>query len=200
MDQLAGSLLFSLIVVALLIGVWTWILVLFKKGIRGLLGFDRVIVQQFENVLLYKNGSFEGSLMPGAHWMRIGNLQLVKIDMRPEVFRLTQGAISSDHFAVNLLYVARAQIVDPRASFESTKNYRDEIFVRLQSVVKLVCSQKSRLEIQTSDQDFNSSAQKAASLVLHDIGCECMTFELLQAESTGAVADMDSKKMGFGPH
>ena len=200
MDQFIGSALFSFFVVALLIGAWVWIVVLFKKGIRGLLGFDGVIVQQFENVLLYKNGSFESALPPGTHWIRIGNRQLVRIDMRSEVFRLTQGAISSDHFGVNLLYVARAQIVDPRASFENTKNYKDEIFVRLQSVVKSVCAQKPRIEIQMNHDDFNTSAQKAANLALRDIGCECMTFELLQAESTGAIADLDNKRMGFGPH
>jgi hypothetical protein len=120
--------------------------------------------------------------------------------MRPEVFRLTQGAISSDHFAVNLLYVARTQIVDPKISFESTKDYRDEIVVRLQSTVKTVCGLKPRLDIQMNHQDFNGSAQNAANLALRDIGCECITFELLQAESTGAIADLDNKRMGFGPH
>jgi hypothetical protein len=94
MDQLVGSMLFSLIVVALLIGVWTWLLVPFKKGIRGLLGFDRVIVQQFENVLLYKNGSCEKALTPGTHWIRVSNFQLISVDMRPEVYRLTQGAVA----------------------------------------------------------------------------------------------------------
>jgi hypothetical protein len=48
--------------------------------------------------------------------------------------------------------------------------------------------------------DFNSVAQKAANLTLRDIGCECTSFELLQAESTGAVVDLDDKRMGFGPH
>ena len=62
MDRLTDSILFTLIVIALLLGVWTWLLVLFKKGPRGLLGFNRVIVQQFENVLLYKNGVYERAL------------------------------------------------------------------------------------------------------------------------------------------
>ena len=86
--------------------------------------------------------------------------------MRPEVFRFAQGAVSSDRIAINLVYVVRTQIVDPRAAFESTQNYRDEICIRLQSVVKAVCSRKSRLEIQTDHQSFSNSAQKAASQVL----------------------------------
>lgn len=192
--------MFSLLVVGIFAGAWTWILILFRKGIRGLAGYDRVIVQPFESVLLYKSGRFETALSNGDHWIRARNLQLVRIDMRPEVYRITQNAISSDHFAVNLLYVARAQIVDPRASFESTKNYRDDIFVRLQSVVKNVCGQKPRLEIQMNHDGFSKSAQNAANLALHDLGCECLTFELLQTDSVGAVADLDDKRMGFGPH
>jgi regulator of protease activity HflC (stomatin/prohibitin superfamily) len=200
MNQFFGSLLFSLFVTSLFVGAWAWVLVLFKKGIMGLLGFDRIIVQQFENVLIYNNGSFERSLLQGVHWIRARNRQLIRIDLRPEVYRLTQGVISSDHFAVNVLYVARAQITNSRTSFETTKNYSDEIVVRLQSVVKRVCGEKSRMQIQTDHQGFDESARQAASLALRDIGCECVTFELLQAEPTGAVAELDDRRVGFGPH
>src|SRR5665647_3201385 len=88
MDRLTDSILFTLIVIALLLGVWTWLLVLFKKGPRGLLGFNRVIVQKFENVLVYKNGVYERALAPGAHWIRAGNLQLIGVDMRPKYIGL----------------------------------------------------------------------------------------------------------------
>ena len=86
---------------------------------------------------------------------------------------------------------------DPRASFESTQNYRDEVSIRLQSVVKAVCSRKPRLEIQLDHQTFSNSAQKAASQVLRAIGCECLTFELLQVDSSGPVVDLDNRRMGF---
>lgn len=88
MDQFFGSLLFSLLVLALVAGAWTWLLVLYKKGIRALLGFDRVVVQEFENVLIYRDGRFERSLTPGSHWIRMGSLQLVRVDMRPKSFGL----------------------------------------------------------------------------------------------------------------
>jgi regulator of protease activity HflC (stomatin/prohibitin superfamily) len=200
MDQALGSLMFSLIVAGIIIGSWTWVLVLSKKGIMGLIGYNRVVVQPFESMLLYRNGILERALPQGRHLIRARNLQLVRIDMRPEVYRITQSAISSDHFAVNLLYVARAQIVDPRTALESTKNYRDEVVVRLQSVVKNVCSEKPRLEIQMNHEGFNDSAKRSANLSLRDLGCECLTFELLQADSAGAIADLDDKRMGFGPH
>ena len=163
----------------------------------ALFGFDRLSVQQFETVLLYRNGRFEKALTPGRHRIRAGSRQLARIDMRPEVFRFAQGAVSSDRIAINLVYAVRTQIVDPRAAFESTQNYRDEISIRLQSVVKAVCSRKPRLEIQTDHQTFGNSAQKAASQVLRAIGCECLTFELLQVDSAGPVVELDNRRMGF---
>ncbi|NOJ47398.1 SPFH domain-containing protein [Bradyrhizobium archetypum] len=197
MGELLGSIAFSLIVIAVIAGAWAWISSLFRKGAMALLGFDGVCVQQFETVLLYRNGRFEKALPPGRHRIRAGSRQLARIDLRPEVFRFTQGAVSADRFAVNLVYVVRSQIVDPRASFESTQNYRDEICIRLQSIVKAVCSRKPRLEIQMDHQTFSNSVQKAANQVLRSIGCECLTFELLQADPGGPIVELDNRRMGF---
>ncbi|MEH2587913.1 regulator of protease activity HflC (stomatin/prohibitin superfamily) [Bradyrhizobium sp. AZCC 1721] len=200
MGELLGSIVFSLIVIVLIAGAWTWLSTLFRKGVMALLGFDRVCVQQFETVLLYRNGRFEKALMPGRHRIRAGSRQLARIDLRSEVFRFTQGAVSADRFAVSLVYVVRTKIVDPRAAFESTQNYRDEIFIRLQSVAKAVCNRKSRLEIQMDHQSFSNSAHKAASQVLRAIGCECLTFELLQVDSAGLIAELENRRMGFAAH
>jgi regulator of protease activity HflC (stomatin/prohibitin superfamily) len=192
--ELLGSIAFSLIVIAVIAGAWAWVSTLLRKGLMALLGFDRICVQQFETVLLYRNGRFEKALTPGRHRIRAGSRQLLRIDLRPEVFRFAQGAVSSDQIAVNLVYAARTQIVDPRAAFESTQNYRDEISIRLQSVVKAVCSRKPRLEVQMDHQSFSNSVQKAASQVLRSIGCECVTFELLQIDSAGPVAELDNSE------
>jgi regulator of protease activity HflC (stomatin/prohibitin superfamily) len=195
--ELLGSIAFFLIVIAVIAGAWAWISTLFRKGTMALLGFDRICVQQFETVLLYRNGRFEKALPPGRHRIRTGSRQLARIDRRPEVFRFAQGAVSADRIAINLIYVVRAQIVDPRAAFESTQNYRDEVSIRLQSVVKAVCSRKPHLEIQLDHQSFSNSAQKAASQVLRAIGCECLTFELLQVDSSGPIVELDHRRMGF---
>ena len=200
MGELLGSIAFSLIVLAVIAGTWAWISTLFRKGIMALIGFDRVCVQQFETVLLYRNGRFEKALGAGRHRIRAGSRQLARIDLRTEVFRYKQGAVSADRFALNLIYVVRTQIIDPRASFESTQNYRDEICMRLQSVVKAICSRKSRLEIQMDHQTFSNSVQKAANQVFRSIGCECLTFELMQVDVTGLAVELDNRRAGVAVH
>ena len=196
MGELLGSLAFSLIVIAVIAGAWTWISTLFRRGIMALIGFDRVCVQQFETVLLYRNGRFEKALPPGRHRIRAGSRQIARIDRRPEIFRLSQGTVSMDRVALTLVYVVRTQIVDPRATFESTQNYRDEICMRLQSVVKAICSRKMRLEIQTDHQTFSNNVQKAANQVFRSIGCDCLTFELMQADVAGPAIELDAKRAG----
>jgi regulator of protease activity HflC (stomatin/prohibitin superfamily) len=192
--ELLGSIAFFLIVIAVIAGAWAWISTLFRRGAMALFGIDRLSVQQFETVLLYRNGRFEKALSPGRHRLRAGSRQLVRIDLRPEVFRFSQSTVSSDNIAINLVYAARTQIVDPKAAFESTQNYREEISIRLQSVVKAVCSRKPCLEVQTDHQTFSNNVQKAASQILRAIGCDCLTFELLQVDSAGPVAEPDSSE------
>ena len=194
MGELLGSIAFFLIVIAVIAGTWAWISTLFRRGIMALVGFDRICVQQFETMLLYRNGRFERALPPGRHRIRAGSRQIARIDRRPEIFRLNQGTVSTDRFSLNLTYVVRTQIVDPRATFESTQNYRDEICMRLQSVVKAMCSRKSRLEIQTDHQTFSNNVQKAASQVFRSIGCECLTFELMQVDVAGPAIELDAKR------
>jgi len=160
----------------------------------ALVGFDRICVQQFETMLLYRNGRFERALPPGRHRIRAGSRQIARIDRRPEIFRLNQGTVSTDRFSLNLTYVVRTQIVDPRATFESTQNYRDEICMRLQSVVKAMCSRKTRLEIQTDHQTFSNNVQKAANQVFRSVGCECLTFELMQVDVAGPAIELDAKR------
>jgi regulator of protease activity HflC (stomatin/prohibitin superfamily) len=192
--ELLGSIAFSLIVIAVIAGTWAWISTLLRKGVIALVGFDRICVQQFETMLLYRNGRFEKALPPGRHRIRAGSRQIARIDRRPEIFRLNQGTVSTDRFALNLTYVVRTQIVDPRATFESTQNYRDEICMRLQSVVKAMCSRKTRLEIQTDHQTFSNNVQKAANQVFRSIGCECLTFELMQVDVAGPAIELDAKR------
>lgn len=194
MGELLGSIALTLIVIAVIAGTWAWISTLLRKGFMALVGFDRVVVQQFETMLLYRNGRFDRALPPGRHRIRSGSRQIARIDRRPEIFRLNQGTVSTDRFALNLTYVVRTQIVDPRTTFESTQNYRDEICMRLQSVVKAMCSRKTRLEIQTDHQSFGNSVQKAASQVFRSIGCECLTFELMQVDVAGPAIELDARR------
>lgn len=186
--------------IVLFVGAWGWIVALFKRGPRALLGYDRVVIHQFENAILYRNGVFDRILLPGVHWTSLKDRMMLKIDMRPEVVQIAQGAVTSDHSPVLLRYVARIRVKDPRAAIESSQNYRHDVLVRLQSIVKMIGNQRSFKDLQLHHETFNGVALTHATQAVADIGCECIGFELLQAEPSGSLEDLEDKKMGFGPH
>jgi hypothetical protein len=62
--------------------------------------------------------------------------------------------------------------------------------------VKAMCSRKTRLEIQTDHQTFSNNVQKAANQVFRSVGCECLTFELMQVDVAGPAIELDAKRAG----
>src|SRR5262249_12016101 len=133
----AGGAFVGILVIALIVGAWAWIVLLLKRGPRAFFGYEQVIVHPFESVVLYKRGVFNRILSPGIHWIWWKNAHhLIRIDMRPAVFQIVQGLVTSDQLLANLRCMARIQVRDPKAVVEGTQNYRDEVSGQLQSVVK----------------------------------------------------------------
>jgi len=120
--------------------------------------------------------------------------------MHPAVFQIAQGLVTSDQLLANLRCMARIQVMDPKAVVEGTQNYRDEVSARLQSIVKAMGKQRTFKDLHLNQDEFNSTAQKLATQAIRDIGCECAGFELLEAQSAGALTELEGKTMGFGPH
>jgi regulator of protease activity HflC (stomatin/prohibitin superfamily) len=165
-----------------------------------LLGYEQIVVHPFESVVVYKRGVFDRILPPGIHWLWWKNGHLIRVDMRPAVFQIVQGLVTSDQLLANLRCMARIQVMDPKAVVEGTQNYRDEVSARLQSIVKAIGKQRTFKDLHLNQDEFNSTAQKLATQAIRDIGCECAGFELLEAQSAGALTELEGKTMGFGPH
>ena len=195
-----GALLAAVIGIFLLIGAWAWIMILVKRGPWALLGYDPVVVHKFETVVVYKNGTFNRILPPGMHWIRMKDPQLIRVDTRPEVCQIAQGTITSDRVPVTLRCVARFQISDAKTAVEATQNYRNEVYARTQSIIKRLGEQRTLKDLHQEHDRFNQAAQKLAADAIRDVGCTCIDLELLDAESSGALPDLDSKSVGFGPH
>ena len=183
-----------------MVGAWAWILLLFKKGPQALLGYEQLVVHPFETVVVYRGGVFDRILSPGIHWISSKNRHLITVDMRPAVFQIAQGLVTSDQLLANLRCMARIQVTDPKAVVEGTQSYRDEVCARLQSIVKAIGKQRTFKDLHLNQDEFNSTARKLATEAIRGIGCECAGFELLEAQSAGALTELEGNKMGFGPH
>jgi regulator of protease activity HflC (stomatin/prohibitin superfamily) len=185
---------------AIAFGLWGWTIVLFKKGPRALLGQEKMVVNAFDNVVVYRKGSFERILSPGAYWLSTKYRKLVSVDTRPEVFQIAQAAITSDRVPVVLRCVVRVQIKDARAAVECGKDYRGEVFAILQSMVKKIGQTWALKDLYVSQVDFSEKARVLAQQELGVIGIECLSFELLQTEASTELPDFDQRDIGFRPH
>ena len=195
-----NSVFVGILIISFVIGVWGWVSLLFRFGPPALLGYRQIVVHPFESIVVYRKGVFSCVLPPGIHWIWQKNSLLIKVDLRPEVFQIAQGTITSDRFPVALRCVARIQIKDPRAVTERAQNYRNEVHARLQSVAKTIGNQQTFGQLHANQEEFNTVARESATRAINDVGCECVGFELLQAESSSGLPDSESKKIGFGPH
>jgi regulator of protease activity HflC (stomatin/prohibitin superfamily) len=175
-------------------------LALFKKGPRALLGQEKIIVNPFDNVVVYRKGSFERVLSPGVYWLSTKNARLVPIDTRPEVLPIAQGAITADRVPVVLRCLARVQIKDARSAVECGKDYHGEVFAILQSTIKETGQKWNLKDLYLRQNEFSADAQRLAQQSVGAIGIDCFSFELLQTESSGELPDFDQKDIGFRPH
>lgn len=200
MDQLWGSLVFSVFVVGALIGVWGWIVILVRTGPKGLLGYKKVLLSQFESVVVYRNGKFERVLNSGDHWVRTRNRQLIVLDIRPEVAQLEQAIVTSDHAVAAIRYVVRVQITDPKAVVAVSKNYKDDVCAKLQLMVKRIGGERNIRDLCADHAAFNSIAHEQAKIAIADTGCDCKSFEVLQIEPAGSMAELRDKQVGFTSH
>src|SRR5688572_17108881 len=131
MNQFWASVFYAVLGICLLLGAWAWLLLFIRKGPRALLGYEKVVLNQFENAAVYKDGHFERILEPGVHWVQSSNRRLTLVDVRPEVYRIDQTCVTSDHFTAAVRYVARVRIRDPRAAISISQNHKEEVAARL---------------------------------------------------------------------
>lgn len=178
-----GGMLAVAVVVVLVAGAWAWLLVLFKKGVRGLFGYERIIVQEFEAVLLYVNGAFVRVLGPGGHWLRHRAMALVRIDMRPETFSAEQWVDTKDNMSVFVRWGARLIVANPRFLVEKTQNYGPDALCRLQTCVRRAFSRIKVGEIRGMASKTEETVKELADQSCREIGLSCLSFEILDARA-----------------
>jgi hypothetical protein len=119
--ELLGSLVFFPDVIAVIAACMAWISTLFRKGSMALLRVSNGSVSSSRDDPALLERAFRKALASGGTRFRGGSRHVVRIDLRPEVFRFCQGAVSSERFAVNLI-LSRTQIDEPRTPSKPPRN------------------------------------------------------------------------------
>lgn len=97
----------------------------------------KVVVRQFETVLVYRDGVQERALGPGRHRLRRRRRELVRFDLRPELVLVTnQEILTADGLAPRVTLAARVRVVDAGLAHEAAQDGAAELYVALQVALR----------------------------------------------------------------
>ncbi len=99
----------------------------------------RIVINESERGVQYRNGLFKRILPPGMHWYVPFLSTVTKLDVRPTTVSISgQEILSADHVGLKVSLAVRYVITDPHRAILSTQNYLDALHVLIQIHLRAV--------------------------------------------------------------
>lgn len=134
----------------------------------------RVVVQEWERVLRYRDGRFAEQLGPGAHrrrWWRSWRVRSARVDLRPRLLQVPgQEVLTSDGLSVRLTLLARVTVADPRRWHESAAQPDDFVYAALQVAVRDAVAGRTLDELLAARTLLAAELQAAATVTAQEVG------------------------------
>ena len=97
----------------------------------------KVVVREWESVLVYRDGRLETALPAGRHRLWRRRRELVRFDLRPQATVLPgQELLTADGLSAKVSLVARSRVVDPRTAHEAVQDAWTELYTALQVALR----------------------------------------------------------------
>jgi hypothetical protein len=167
------------------------------QGPRALLGQQKVIIDTFKSGILYRNGVFERSLAAGAHWINMKNARAIAVDMRPQVMRVVEAALTADRRRARLNVTVRFQVAGVRAAVECATDYREEYLSLIRGAARSLALTRTFRDLNLQQAKFNEAGRAASDRALNAVGGRCLSFELSDVDLVGEVAETEDRDIGF---
>lgn len=107
----------------------------------------RVVVREWESVLVYRDGRFVEALAPGRHRLPHRRRELVRVDLRPRLVGVAgQELLTADGLSAKVSLVARVRVGDARVAHEAVQDGDAEVYAALQVALR------SRVAVRTLEQ------------------------------------------------
>jgi regulator of protease activity HflC (stomatin/prohibitin superfamily) len=98
----------------------------------------RIIVREWERVVLFRDGRVEQVLQPGRHRVRSRRLEQQRVDVRERQYAVSgQEILTSDSVAVKVSAVVVWQVVDPARFLTVAEQPLSRLHVAVQQVMRL---------------------------------------------------------------
>lgn len=127
----------------------------------------KVVVREWEHVLVYRDGRFDVQLEAGRYRLWRRRRELVRMDLRSRLLPVPgQELLTVDGLSVKVSLVARVRLVDLRQAHEGTQNADPEAYTALQVALRAEIAARTLEELlQARDQLGDRVAARATEAV-----------------------------------
>jgi regulator of protease activity HflC (stomatin/prohibitin superfamily) len=131
----------------------------------------RIVVQEWERVLLYKNGQFEQAFGAGRHWRFGWRRRAVRVAVRPMLLTVAgQEVLTSDGLSVKVSLLARIRIADPRRWHETVELPDAFVYAAIQVALREATASRTLDELLASRGELGPEVVAAAMGTAEDVG------------------------------
>jgi regulator of protease activity HflC (stomatin/prohibitin superfamily) len=131
----------------------------------------RIVVQEWERVLLYRNGRFEESLEAGRHWRSGWRRRTVRVAVRPRLLTVAgQDVLTGDGLSVKVSLLARVRIADARRWYEAVETPDAFVYGALQVAVREATAARTLEELLAARGELGPELADAAAATAEEVG------------------------------
>ena len=130
-------------------------------------------MQEWQRVLLYRDGRFQEELAAGRHRVSVRRRVLVWVPVRPRLLTVPgQDVLTADGLSVKVSLLARTRITAPRMWNEAVEDPEAFLYAALQIAVRDAVAARRLEELLAARADLGPELATAAATTAHVVGVE----------------------------
>jgi regulator of protease activity HflC (stomatin/prohibitin superfamily) len=131
----------------------------------------RVVVREWESVLVYRDGRLEKALPQGRHRIWLRRRELVRFDLRPGATVVPgQELLTADGLSVRVSLVARVRVTDPQAAHEAVQDPWAELYTAVQVALRTEVAARTLEDLLGGRDGLGELVRAAAAPAVEAIG------------------------------
>lgn len=155
----------------------------------------RIVVQEWERVLVYRDGRFDELLGPGAHRRARRRRRRVHVVVRPRLLVVpAQEVLTADGLSVKISLVASCRTTDPRRWFEAVDDPDGHVYAMLQIALREAVAARSLEELLADRRAVADALRDSVTASAEAVGVSLETLAIrdvvVPAELRRAAADV----------
>ena len=131
----------------------------------------RIVVQEWERVLLYRDGRFEEALEPGRHRRLRWRRRRVRVAVRPRLLVVPgQEVLTADGLSVKVSLAVACRTADPRLWHEAVEDADAFVYAALQVALREAVAGRTLDELLTARDAVPADVRQRAATAAEAVG------------------------------